>query len=719
MKNLKQFIILLLFFNSVGLHAQQDSIIQNDDLSDESLESLMGDVISGVSRYAQSISEIPNSIQVISRQQIKDRGYHDLSDLLKDVQGFDITSNAGRFGELYSVRGVAGNDRFLVLINGHKLNSASGTFLSIGNSISIQHAERVEVIYGPASAAYGADAFSGIINIVFDNSENASNFSMSASANYASLNTIDASIESSMRVNDDLSFFLSARMYQSEGYDIGGTDPAYDIIENYLDPIANQAQQPIDDHSIYLNASYKNFSLNVYRQQFDEGNAMGHNPAIYIYDKDNRWKTYSNIVWATYEKELSNTGQLAIDISYKNHVQDANTIFHKWKVPGTVGDTYEQYMTGIDNSIVGLITYNQQINDKIQFIIGMDNEFSTSIPPYANDEVLGQSDKYEGSNATSIDNALTIEENRISGFGQAVFTPIDLISITVGARYDYSTRYEGTFNPRIGLIVSPTSNTEIKFIYGKAFQAPSLFYQYEQFGTPTITMLSTAEVQKTEPNWTLENQIVHSFEASVTQRINDNYKIKAVGYYNDLTNLIERNLYSTSVYNKYFQSTTSGLRNENIGHQEIIGGDFLFDAKIGSNILFYSYYSYTQAVSIAEDETETSIPRISEHKAWVGVTAQDLFEHLTISTRFRWVSDMHNANTAVFADNVQTGYYTLDANLSLNNISKYFRIYANFENLLDEDINHGGLYGQSGIYTAVIPQQGFTFKVGIQVFINK
>ena len=80
---------------------------------------------------------------------------------------------------------------------------------------------------------------------------------------------------------------------------------------------------------------------------------------------------------------------------------------------------------------------------------------------------------------------------------------------------------------------------------------------------------------------------------------------------------------------------------------------------------------------------------------------------------------MRNANTDVFSDNNQPGFYTLDLNLSINNLSKYFRIYANFENITNNEIEHGGLYGQSGIYTAVIPQSGFIFRAGIELFFNK
>jgi len=704
-----------------------DIYLSQKDVFDLTLEELMQLEVSGVSRYKQKVSDVPNSITVITKQQITDRGYNDLSELLKDVQGFDITSNAGRFGEFYSLRGIAGNDRFLILINGHKLNPATGTFISVGNSIPVRNAERVEIIYGPASAVYGADAFSGIVNIVLkDNAPKTKNVNISGYANYGSMNTIDGAFASSIKVNNDLSFNLNARMLISDGYDILGTDTIYDIINNYT-PMPAKCEQPINDHNIYFNANYKNFSLNYYRQQFDEGNAYGQNPEMYIYSKEHKWKTSTDIVWTSYKKEFKNTSNLMVDISYKRHIQDKNTIFYKWNTPGQIADTYKQFMTGKDNTIHGVITYNQVLSDKFQFITGIDNEYTTSIPPYANDQVLGSSEQYEGENAKLIDSELTVTENRFSGFGQFIYSPISRINIVVSARYDYSTRYESVFNPRAGLIISPTNSTKIKFIYGRAFQSPSLFYEYEQWGTPTIAMISAAEIRNRniDPNWKLENQIVNSYEAIITQNIGENIQFKIDAYYNDLTNLIEYNLFAAyptdSVYNKYFDNYTSGLRNENIGSQKILGSDFSFNAKIAKKIIIYSNYSYINTISIANDDekTETKIPRISEHKIWIGFTAQNIFNYITISPRFKWVADMYHLNSTMFPDNKQPGFYTLDLNLSVNNISKYFRIYANFENITNNNINHAGLYVQDGVYTTVIPQQGFTFRAGIELFFYK
>jgi len=669
-------IITILLSNFIMAQEDTTDVV---DLMDLSLEELMNIEVSGVSRYSQSLSDVPNSIQVITQQQIKDRAYNDLSDLLKDVQGFDITANAGRFGEFYSFRGIAGNDRFLIMINGHKLNPATGTHVSIGNSISIRYAERVEIIYGPASAVYGADAFSGIINVVMKDTAPDDKFNIAAYTNYGSLNSIDGALSASAKISENFSINLNARIYKSDGFDFLGTNDTYDVINDYLNPAINKCEQPTNDHNIYVNANYKNFSINYYRQQFDEGNAASLTPGIYIYNKENKYKFTTDIVAATYKKTFANEGNLNFSLSYKSFILDNNSIYYKWTVPNDfTSNTYSQFLTEKNNTVLGVLTYNQAISEKIQFIAGIDNEYTTSIPPYANDEVLNSSDKYQGENAKQIDESLTITENRFAGFGQFVYSPIDIIDITIGARYDYSTRYKGTFNPRFGIVISPTGSTKIKLNYGRAFQAPSLFYQYEQWGAPNTAMISSAEIRNRniDPSWELKNQIVNSYEISLSQKINDNFEFKIDAYYNDLTNLIERNLFvaypTDSVYNKYFDNYTSGLRNENIGSQKIIGGDFSFNAKINKNIILYTYYSYTDAVSIATDKTETDIPRISENKIWIGLTAQNLFNYLTISPRFKWVSDMYNSNTTVFPNNKQDGYYSLDLNLSINNLSKYF-----------------------------------------------
>jgi len=525
-----------------------------------------------------------------------------------------------------------------------------------------------------------------------------------------------------MKFSEDFFINFSARYYNSDGPNFEGTDTTfynYNIVNQYTPPLVNTFEQPSNDHSIFFNLNYKKISLNYYRQYFNEGNGLTLTPFMYIYNKENKWENSTDMIWFTYKNELTEKSDLKFDLSYKHHTQNKNSIYYKWLIPGVIGDTYKQYMTGLDNSFCAVISYNTKIGEKIQLIGGLENEYNISIPPYANDQVLGQANIFEGQDAELIKQNLTISENRAASFFQLYYSPATFIDFIVGARYDYSTRYGGTFNPRIGFILKPFYSSRINFVYGRAFLSPSLFYQYEQWGAPNIAMISTDEIKQIDPDWELSNQIVNTFEASFMQKIGKNFEFKAIAYHNTLRNLIVSNLFAAypqdSTYNKYFDNYTSGLRNENIGKQDIYGFDGIVNAKISKIILLYAYYSYTYAVSISQNDVKTKIPRISPHKVWAGITFQNLFGFLTISPRYNWVSEMYNLNTTVFPNNIQPGFSSLDVNLSINNLAKHFTIFADFDNVLNSKIEHGGVYGQDGVYTATIPQQGFNFNIGLEV----
>src|ERR1035437_10383692 len=225
--NMKKSTIIFMVFIFGISHASQAQKI--NDMYSIPLDSLWNMKVSGVSRFQESTDKTPNSLIVITEQQIESRGYQDLSDVLKDIPRFDITDNAARFGEFYTLRGIQGNDRMLVLIDGHKINPPTGTFLSIGNSISVRFVKQIEVIYGPASAIYGADAYSGIINIISkDSYRNKSN--LASTVSYGSFSSVDAMVESRTKVNDNLSFPVFGRMFHSDGFNEVGFETIFNII---------------------------------------------------------------------------------------------------------------------------------------------------------------------------------------------------------------------------------------------------------------------------------------------------------------------------------------------------------------------------------------------------------------------------------------------------------------------------------------------------------
>ena len=182
-------------------------------------------VVTSVSKKAESIYEAPATIVVITRDEIKKRGYNDLVELLKDVPGFDLTMFYGpEYANIYQ-RGFRQNntEKTLLLFDGIEENDLWTNWAYVDRQYPLSNIERVEIIYGPASTMYGPNAFAGVINVIMRNSVDAikpgRNIGISASVNYGTYNTqtVDLSLSGKYR---SIAFTVTSRLYHSDEMDI-------------------------------------------------------------------------------------------------------------------------------------------------------------------------------------------------------------------------------------------------------------------------------------------------------------------------------------------------------------------------------------------------------------------------------------------------------------------------------------------------------------------
>jgi outer membrane receptor for ferrienterochelin and colicins len=139
-----------------------------DTLLQLSLEQLMNVKVVTASGFPQTAAEAPSTITVITAEQIKERGYEQLEDALRDIPGIDMIHLNGYAPTLIYFRGMYGaeNLRALLMIDGIVENNLVGTNDFAGPAYSLHNVDRIEIIWGPASALYGANAFGGVINII-------------------------------------------------------------------------------------------------------------------------------------------------------------------------------------------------------------------------------------------------------------------------------------------------------------------------------------------------------------------------------------------------------------------------------------------------------------------------------------------------------------------------------------------------------------------------
>ncbi len=120
------------------------------------------------SKAAQSPLDAPSSTVVITEQDIRLTGITQIPELLRRVAGIDIMQTAPSDYNL-SIRGFNQriSNKLLVLVDGRSVYlDFLGTTFWDGLSINVEDIERIEVVKGPGSALYGADAFTGVVNII-------------------------------------------------------------------------------------------------------------------------------------------------------------------------------------------------------------------------------------------------------------------------------------------------------------------------------------------------------------------------------------------------------------------------------------------------------------------------------------------------------------------------------------------------------------------------
>lgn len=140
-----------------------------DEKDPKDLIDLLDTKVITASKSWEKVSKAPATVLVVTRQQMEQRGYVNFWEIFDDLPGFDLVLAYGdTFLKPYA-RGFRNNigDAFLIMVDGQVFNHLwfNATWVPLA-AIPLSNIDRVEVVYGPASAVYGSNAFMGVVNVV-------------------------------------------------------------------------------------------------------------------------------------------------------------------------------------------------------------------------------------------------------------------------------------------------------------------------------------------------------------------------------------------------------------------------------------------------------------------------------------------------------------------------------------------------------------------------
>lgn len=511
-----------IFGSSLSVQAQEAA-----QLLEYSLEELGEIRVITPSKRLQGQGEAPATIYVITADDIKAYGYRDLKDVLQNLPGIEfVNAHSNLQG---GQRGFAENwAQTKLLINGRPVNKLWSGEAYIASQYTLNNVKQIEIVQGPASALYGADAFTGVINIITKNSENSDPGSDIAT----SLGSVDETFDSkqfsfnTISQNKNLGITLSGTVFNQNGPDFT------DFIRT---------------------AKYTEDNIQLRNEMLDNGNPYRDNNRSYNFNADFIYEidTGANINAGVYFLRDEDGGGIENpEISYTNFSYISEQILTYFKLENEF-DSYPVKLT--------LDVYREDEDDYIRF---QNREDEGDNPPFI------AAFNVEGSRSYTVNAQFDITPKSIPNYlivglgyysvyiGEPAFTGLsttdttlgtplvgrfyyppagyfsglkpyldqdkyyvyiqdqhsfldDKLQLTLGGRYDHHNLYGDITNIRSGLYYQLAQGWAVKALYGEAFREPTMFEFTETPGLVPARMKTEELSLHFNPMHSFSGQLVY------------------------------------------------------------------------------------------------------------------------------------------------------------------------------------------------------------------
>jgi len=439
MKNRFVTIIFLLFitcflFNPVSLWSQERGVEGEKDK--ESIEEIFQDTkvmfigedlytVSIASRREEPLRRAPAAVTVIAGEELK--RFRTLAEALASVPGFFADRNEIK-NRIY-LRGIP--DSFLVMMDGVPFsNDTSTRNYPREMELSLHYIEKIEIIRGPGSALWGADAFSGIVNLVTKKGKDIQGTTLSSEV--GTFNTQRYKLLSGYNKHD-IDLLLSA------------TYSASDDFEHNL-PGLNERKR---DHFTEFYGKLR------YKEDLEVSGRVSRYKNFFSMPRFNlNGEEYTpfSFLQVTYNKEIGSSSNLLLN-AYLEHFKSLEEL-----------DLFtlrnENWQYGWEGK------YDFNLFESHFLTLGLSMKMNDGRKTRARIKLL---DSPIFTTIRSFDTRL------FSLYFQDKYKITDNLELTAGVRYDKHSEYRRTISPRVGISWSFFNNFNLKLLYGRAFRTPALY----------------------------------------------------------------------------------------------------------------------------------------------------------------------------------------------------------------------------------------------------
>lgn len=707
---------------SVSVAVDQTTTI-SINLSDENVQ-LNEILVYGASLRKERITEAPSAISVVEGKGLqRSASTGQLPKLLEGQPGVDLVQS-GLYDFNLNTRGFNSslNRRVLILLDGRDLGTA---FLSStewnGMATPLEDLGRVEMVRGPGSALYGANAYNGVLNITSIPPKGMLGTKITAGVGELSMYRADIRHAGQM---DNFTFRINAGGVSGRTFSKTRTTS---LTGNRKQDIYNAATDGTFQNAINNN---QKFEYGGFSALNNEVAPLNDNPVNQFYLSGRVDHDYESGGTATVETGVTQVenevivtgiGRVQVQrarrpfgrIAYSGHGFNLNF----WSQSRINMAPEISLSTGLDliqdaNISQGELQYSHSFLENHLFLVGGVSHRLVSIDT-KNTLMIGAR-----------------EDNTSGIFGQAEFRFTPELKIVGAGRFDRSSLHESFFSPKAAVVFTPIANHTFRATYNKAFQSPNYSELYLSVDHPFRGFASASGFASQglvyRGNSKLKVEKIEGYEVGYNGVIGGALFLTADVYYNRLKDFISdlgsgfhpslispanltRTSYHTGTDTSFSHSVWSY---KNVGRVEEYGYDLSVNYYVTEEIIVDANYTYFQfeistkdldGKELSEDEIielrNQIQPNSPRWKGNAGLTYQskddyDVSLKIKYVPSYYWAAGVFSGQIHAYALVSLSAGYVVNENLNLN---------FNVSNLLNRqhyEIFGGSILGRRGVMTA-------------------
>jgi len=688
----KLFIAFFICISPLLARAQADTVPGVNRLLDLSLEELMNIKVVTATGSEQTIGEAPSTMNVITAKQIRERGYIQLEDALRDIPGIDFIHTNGYIPTLIYFRGMYGaeNLRALMMIDGIPENNIIGSNDIAGPAYSLHNVERIEVIWGPASALYGANAFGGVINIITKNGAAINGFQYEKG--FGTFNTsVDKAMFGINRSGFDIA--ISGSLYSTDGPKFTNRDP------NYTASYVDKAYSLSAVISYSKKQNKLTFGGRIYNTPMGFGTFLN-SPTVFL-GLPSQGYGNSGIIGLVARDVRGEKSGLEEPYSRTFYLQDEYKASAKLNILGRliyretgISERSYAYITvdgrklfriptaNYSNRAGGEIIANYSGSKKYLFSAGIqffqDNiehgdrriNFDTTV------YLLDGRDTLLGLYSTFRQRAFDIR-NTFGSHAQFVWNTkfLKKTSFTFGLRYDVNTYYGNPLSPRLAMVSQPSDKFTFKLLFGRAYRAPT-----------------NTEINQAPANLKLKTEKINTYEVNLIYKLSPQLLAQLNGFRNELSDVI------------ILGNLVNLIQDKNPGRITVNGFEVKLDASFTRSVSGFFNFTYqdSKGKNLITGNSR-GVPGVAKVKANAGIDlkVKDLF---TLDLTGNWVGKRQVPSTDPYGP--VDGYFLANCALSTERFfSNRISVSLAVRNLFNAKYLDPGFRSADGmIYSTVLEQ---------------